>query len=99
LLETMRQYARERLDATGDADQRRRLHAMHYVRVTEERADEILAGSEPGRAEDATRSELHNLRAAMTWALDSDEPSDGDLALRIGVALAGPLPRCAARPG
>jgi hypothetical protein len=92
LLETMRQYARERLDATGDADQRRRLHAMHYVRVTEERADEILAGSEPGRAEDATRSELHNLRAAMTWALDSDEPSDGDLALRIGVALAGAPP-------
>jgi predicted ATPase/class 3 adenylate cyclase len=92
LLETMRQYARERLDATGDADQRRRLHAMHYVRVTEERADEILAGSEPGRAEDATRSELHNLRAAMTWALDSDEPSNGDLALRIGVALAGAPP-------
>ena len=35
LLETLRAYARERLDEQGDADHRRRRHAVDYADVAE----------------------------------------------------------------
>ena len=36
MLETLRSYARDRLDETGDADAKRRRHAQHYATVAEE---------------------------------------------------------------
>jgi predicted ATPase/class 3 adenylate cyclase len=87
LLETLRQYARERLDERDDPDVIRRLHAKHYVEV----AGEIARGLR-GAGELAARrrlaDDLDNLRAAVTWALDSAAPDDRALGLRIIAHLA-----------
>ena len=44
MLESLRHYARERLDATGSADTIRRLHARHYASIASEIA-ELLKGN------------------------------------------------------
>jgi predicted ATPase/class 3 adenylate cyclase len=82
MLETLRHFARERLEETGDADCWRRRHAEHYTAFAEEAGpgyqgpDELLWLARLG-------AELDNLRAAIGWALDRDDPADADLALRI----------------
>jgi predicted ATPase/class 3 adenylate cyclase/DNA-binding SARP family transcriptional activator len=95
MLETLRAYARERIDESGDPDLWRRRHAQHYAAFAEQ------AGPGLHSAEELTwrprlRVELDNLRAAVTWALDSPQPGDGEIALRIIAALAYELPMDAA---
>ncbi|MCJ7672425.1 MAG: hypothetical protein MUP67_10350, partial [Acidimicrobiia bacterium] len=46
LLETLRQYARERLDESGGTDSYRRLHAEHYARFTEQAGPALLGPDE-----------------------------------------------------
>jgi hypothetical protein len=86
LLETMRAYARELLDQQADADTWRRRHAGHYADVAE-----TIGPMLRGPRELETRRRLHldvdNLRAAVTWALDSHDAADADLAARIIGAL------------
>ena len=86
LLETMRQYARERLEAR-EADAWRRRHAQYFATLAEA-SGKLLSGPDElaGRAE--IRRELDNLRSAVAWALDSRETSDWEFALRIVAALA-----------
>jgi len=87
LLETMRAYAREQLDATDDADAWRRRHAAHYAAF----AAEVWSGLR-GVDELAWRArladELDNLRAAVVWGLDADSADDAELALRVIANLA-----------
>ena len=87
MLETLRQYARERLDEHGDTDRWRRRHAEYFAAWAEEAGPGLLG---PDELAWRTREslELDNLRAAVTWALDRDDPDDLGLALRIIGALA-----------
>jgi predicted ATPase/class 3 adenylate cyclase len=87
MLETLRAYARERLDETGDPDGWRRRHAAHYAGFAE-RAGPGLEGPDELVWRDRVRAELDNLRAAVAWALDSSTPADAQPALRIVAALA-----------
>ena len=87
MLETLRAYARERLDESGDPDAWRRRHAAHYAGFAE-RAGPGLEGPEELVWRDRVRAELDNLRAAVAWALDSNTPADAQPALRIVAALA-----------
>jgi predicted ATPase/class 3 adenylate cyclase len=86
LLETMRQYAVERLADEDDTDRWRRHHAEHYAALTER-----IAAAIRGPDELVWRArldvELDNLRSAVTWALDSANDEDAELALRIVAAL------------
>jgi len=92
MLETLRQYARERLDESDDADAWRRRHAAHYAAFAEGVAPGLV-----GRDELSTRRrislELDNLRAAVTWALDSPSPDDTELGIgivaRLGIEASG----------
>jgi predicted ATPase/class 3 adenylate cyclase len=86
MLETLRHYARERLDESGDADNARRRHADHYARFAEEAA-EALRGSHELEWRARLRTELDNLRSAVSWSLDSLEREDGEFALRIIAGL------------
>ena len=72
MLETIRHYALERLEQAGDLDDTRRRHAQYYVGVAE-RVDEQLRGSGPAHlaALDRLEDEHDNLRAALTWALQT----------------------------
>ena len=87
LLETMRAYARERLDDTADGDGWRRRHAEHYAGFAEQ-AGPGLASAEELVWRARLYEELDNIRAAVTWSLDCDDPGDNAYALRIIAALA-----------
>jgi predicted ATPase len=87
MLETLRAYARERLDASGEADRWRRRHAHYYAAFAEEAGGGLITADEaiwwP-----RVRAELDNLRAAVNWALDATEPDDLECGLRIVGSMA-----------
>jgi predicted ATPase len=87
LLETLRQYARERLDQGADTDQFRRRHARHFAAF----AAEVGRGLR-GRDELAWRerllSDLDNLRSAVVWGLDTGVEYDQQTAVAIIAWLA-----------
>ena len=72
LLETMRAYARQQLAATGEQDRLQRAHAEHYAAFAERAGPELLG---PAQLEwqHRIRTELDNLRAAVTWAMTSGD--------------------------
>ncbi len=83
LLETIREYAAERLEELGEGREMRRRHAEYLVAWLEPRDDERLEGRLIGQyqQEDA---EQENVRAALAWTRDAGE---ADLALRLAAAL------------
>ena len=81
MLDTVREYALERLDAIVEADAVRMRHAEHFAALAEK------AGGESSTPEDAAliEEEHDNLRAAIDW---SHESGAVDLELRLVAALA-----------
>ena len=83
MLEMIHEYARERLEESGEAETMRRRHAEYFV-VLAERAKPELRLSRYGYWCQRFELELDNLRAVLEWTL-----SEGDVSL--GVRLAGAL--------
>jgi predicted ATPase len=84
LLETIRQYAQEHLEASGDAAALRRRHAAHFVTVAEEAGPRLRSRDQLAYSAKAAR-EVDNFRAALDWAA---EAGSADHALRIVAPLA-----------
>ena len=82
LLETIRAYAVELLDAAAGADLVRRRHGEHFLGLAEE-AESFLRGS-PGAWLDRLEREQDNLRAALDWA---DAAGESELLQRLAGAL------------
>jgi tetratricopeptide (TPR) repeat protein len=82
MLEVVREFARERLEASGEAAEVRRLHAEFYAGLAEEAEPELRAGKS-ARWFEALEQEHDNLRAAVGWGL-GHQP---ETALRIVGAL------------
>jgi predicted ATPase len=87
LLETLRQYGRERLDEDCSTDHWRRRHARHFAAF----AAEVARGLR-GRDEVAWRErlmgDLDNLRSAVLWGLDTGVEEDQQTAVAIVAWLA-----------
>jgi predicted ATPase len=79
LLETIRQYAQERLEAAGEADGLRRRHAEHYT-VFAQAAGEGMRGPDEAAWTERVIAELDDLRAAVAWAAANGLV---DLSLRV----------------
>jgi predicted ATPase/class 3 adenylate cyclase/DNA-binding winged helix-turn-helix (wHTH) protein len=87
MLETLGQYARERLDEHGDTDRWRGRHAEYFADWAEEAGLGLVGRDElVWRARES--AELDNLRAAVIWALERDDQDDVRLALRVVGVLA-----------
>ena len=82
MLETLREYALERLREAGEAAARR-AHGSYYLGLAEA-AEVGLRGPEQARWLARLETERDNLRAALRWAL----AADAELALRLAGALA-----------
>jgi predicted ATPase len=83
MLETIREFAVERLEESGEADELRRRHAT-YLAVLAEASQEILVGPEDTGQREQFRVEWDNVRAALTWAVENHETE-------LGLRLAGNL--------
>jgi non-specific serine/threonine protein kinase len=83
LLETLRQYAQQKLPVRGAGAAARRRHLAFYLALAEAAAPR-LAGPAPQAWVRRLEAEHENLRAALRWAADSGQPAAG---LRLGGAL------------
>jgi predicted ATPase/class 3 adenylate cyclase len=86
MLETLRAYARERLDERDDPDRWRRRHAVYYERLAQEIAIALISPDEIA-ARRRLQTDLDNVRTAILWALDRDDRADVELGVGIVAAL------------
>lgn len=85
MLETIREYAAERLDEAGETAELRRGHAEYFCGVAAE-AEPELAGPRQGWWLERLESDHENLLAATRWSIGAAP----ELALRLGATL-GPF--------
>jgi predicted ATPase/class 3 adenylate cyclase len=78
MLDTIRQFARQRLEEAGEAHAAARQHALTFLRLAQS-AQPQLGGWEQTRWMDALERERDNLRAALGWGIEHDP--------RLGVEL------------
>lgn len=89
MLESIREFANERLAAEEDSDRVRAAHAGYFLARAEELATE-LASPRPGPAFSQLRRDNENLRTALDWLESaSRDHTNGTEALRMAVALTG----------
>jgi predicted ATPase/class 3 adenylate cyclase len=87
MLETIREYASERLAASDEADDVRRRHAHYYCELAEVRSSTSAELPWPLRSLEVERD---NVRAALAWAFNAQEAQVG---LRIAAAVWPVWPR------
>ena len=83
LLETIRQYAQEKLHEFGEAAHMRRNHRDWYARLAEQAKAETLEARQ-GSWFERLEAEHENLRVALGWSLDQQE---AETAARIGAGI------------
>jgi tetratricopeptide (TPR) repeat protein len=83
MLETIHEYAREKLELNGEAEKIKRVHAEYFLALAEEAYPELKGANQLEWLE-KLEAEHDNMRAALSWALEREE---AELALRLGGAL------------
>jgi predicted ATPase len=83
MLETIREYAREKLEASGEDAATKRTHAAYCLVLAEEAAT-AEAGADGAEVRERIALEHDNFRAALEWLT---ECGDADWGLRLGTAL------------
>jgi non-specific serine/threonine protein kinase len=83
LLETIRQYALEKLIESGEVDESKNRHLKYFIKWTET-AEPHLSGAEPLEWLELFEAEHDNLRAALDWC--GADGSRADSGLRLAVA-------------
>jgi predicted ATPase/class 3 adenylate cyclase len=88
LLQTLREYAGERLAAAGELAATQAAHAAYFLSWVE-RIVPLLSGAEQANWLDRLDLEYANVRAALEWMLTENEaePERTEQALRLCVAL------------
>ena len=85
MLETVREYARERLVESGEADDVRRRHRDWYLALVEEAEPAFFRGPEPGYWLERLDREHDNLRAALAWSEEGADDAEAGLRLAAGL--------------
>ncbi|MCW5849287.1 MAG: tetratricopeptide repeat protein [Anaerolineae bacterium] len=83
MLETIREFALERLAESGEEDDERQRHAEYYLTLTED-IEPKLEGPDEIEWVSCLARESDNLRAALAWVVNGDQAL---LALRLVAAL------------
>jgi predicted ATPase/transcriptional regulator with XRE-family HTH domain len=83
MLESIREYALEGLEASGEGEDARRRHALYFLDLAE-RAEPYLIREEQAEWFQRLEQERSNLVAAIAWSLARGEH---DMSLRFGGAL------------
>src|SRR6202165_5776621 len=83
MLETLREYALEKLEASGEEALTKRAHAAYCLVLAEEEATEP-SGAEGAEWLERFALEHDNFRAGLEWLT---ETGDAEWGLRLGAAL------------
>ena len=83
MLETIREYGLERLDASGESGTVRERHATYFASVAEALRP-YLYGPDQGRTIGQLEAEQGNIRAALSWAVEHADAATG---LRLAANL------------
>lgn len=83
MLETIREFAAERLDAGGERPVLGRRHAQFFLDMAEAAYPQLLGSADQASWMERLERDNDNLRAALSWLIDN-EP---DLGLRLAVAV------------
>jgi predicted ATPase/class 3 adenylate cyclase len=83
MLETVHEYAREKLQESGEAEEVKKHHAEFFLALAEE-GESGMRGAEAATWLERIESEHDNLRAALSWSLAQEE-------VELGLRLAGAL--------
>jgi predicted ATPase/transcriptional regulator with XRE-family HTH domain/Tfp pilus assembly protein PilF len=86
MLESIREYARERLEASDEAPEIHRLHAEYCVALTEAARPQLF-GSEQATWLARLEQDHDNIRAALAWSTDYHHDAT-KIALRLSAAQA-----------
>src|SRR5437773_1027753 len=86
MLETIREYARERLDASGATADLARRHARYFLELAQD-AEPHLTGPQADRWLETLRAETGNLRSALRRATDRGDPPSVEIGLRMAAFL------------
>ena len=81
MLETIRQYSRDRLKESGEEAEAHGRHLAYFVGLAEHNS--ALKGAEGQRSFVRLDREIVNLRSALDWGIENDPPA----ALRLAAAL------------
>jgi non-specific serine/threonine protein kinase len=84
MLETVHEYAREKLEQSGEAGTIKRAHAEYFLALAEEAEPHLVEASEQTKRLKRLEVEHDNVRAALSWALGGADPT-------LGLRLAGSL--------
>jgi predicted ATPase/DNA-binding SARP family transcriptional activator/Tfp pilus assembly protein PilF len=74
-LETVHQYAQDRLIESGDAEETRKRHALYFLSLAEG-AEQKLYEAEQAQWLDLLEQEHDNLRSALAWCLGEKEEGE-----------------------
>jgi tetratricopeptide (TPR) repeat protein len=83
MLETVHEFAREKLGQSAEAEEIKRVHAEYFLTLAEEAYPE-LKGPDQLEWIERLEAEHDNMRAALSWALERNE---AEVALKLGGAL------------
>ncbi len=83
MLETIREFALEELEAAGEQQEVARRHAHHYLRLAEETESQLTRETQAIGIE-LLSQEVDNIRGALLYALDASDP---DLGLRLASCI------------
>ena len=89
MLETIHEYALERLAASGETEAARRAHAAYFLRLAED-AEQGMVGPQQAVLLERLEQEHDNLREALEWALevtDENAAERREIGLRLSAAL------------
>jgi len=91
LLQTIADFARDRLDEAGELGDTRDRHAQYYLTYAEQQAPRLFTGGQLD-ARDRLEGERRNLTAALEWCLEPEVDADtSPERIRVGARLASQL--------
>jgi predicted ATPase/transcriptional regulator with XRE-family HTH domain len=85
LLETIREYATEKLQEIGEVEALRARHFTYYLRLAEQSKDLTLTGQRIAAWADRMALEMDNLRRAFVWGEEQED--NAEQSLRLAGAL------------
>ena len=83
MLETIHEYARQKLFELGEVEQIRRQHAEYFLGLVEQ-SEREFRGADQAAWSARLRSEFDNIRTALSWSFSGGEP-------QVGIRMAGAL--------